>query len=277
MFDIFHQFDFGSAIEVFIIAIIIYNLLILMRGTRAMQMVIGIFIIFSAVFLFTQFYPLNTLSWMVNKLSPSLIVVLVILFQDDIRRVLTGVGRKPFLGPQENVSSKLMLDEISRSAATLAGKRIGALITIERKIILSKYVDMSIPIDARISHELIISVFHPTSPMHDGSIVIQNGRIAAAGCFLPLTRDVNIDPEMGTRHRAAIGITQETDAIVVLVSEEKGTISLVVDGVVSRPLEPKELRRALKNHLSESTQDQKPQDKNIFQKLFNAVSEQKKS
>jgi len=250
MAELFEQFSFWSIIDILIIATILYNLLVLMRGTRAMQMISGLAIIFGTIFVFTQFYPLNTLKWMMNKLYPSFIVVLVVLFQDDIRRVLSGMGKKSFLASGENISSKALLDEITRAASALAAQRIGALITIERNIILSRYVEVGILLDARVSKELLQAIFHPTSPIHDGSIIIQQGRISAAGCFLPLTRNDDVDPNLGTRHRAAIGITQETDALVVLVSEEGASIALVVDGKVSRGLSPKELRKALRNLLS---------------------------
>lgn len=251
MIELFEQFSFWSVIDIAVIAFLIYHLLILLRGTRAMQMGISILAIVGTVFLFSQLYPLNTLKWVMNKFYPSFIVILVILFQDDLRRVLSGmVGRKGFLGTSETLSSKAILDEITRAATALAAQRIGALITIERNIILNRYIEVGVLLDARVSKEILQAIFHPTSPIHDGSIIIQQGRISAAGCFLPLTRDDDVDPNLGTRHRAAIGITQETDALVVLVSEEGASISLVVDGKVSRGLEPKELRKALRNLLS---------------------------
>jgi len=254
--ELFQQFGFWAAIDVLIIAFVIYNLLILLRGTRAMQMVTGILIIVGGVFLFSQLYPLNTLKWVMNKFYPSFLIILVVLFQDDIRRVLSGMGKKSFLPNNETISSKALLDEITRAASALAAQRVGALITIERNIILTTYVEIGIQLDARVSKELLLAIFNPTSPIHDGAAIIQQGRIAAAGCFLPLTRDQNIDPNMGTRHRAAIGITQETDALVVLVSEEGASISLVVDGKVSRGLAPKELRKALRNLLSRAPREE---------------------
>jgi diadenylate cyclase len=265
--ELFEQFGIWAVVDIAIIATIIYNLLILLRGTRAMQMVMGLVIIFGSVFLFTQFYPLNTLKWMVNKFYPSLIIVIVIIFQDDIRRVLSGMGKKGLLATGEPISSKALLDEITRAATALASQRIGALITIERDIILSRYIEVGVLLDARVSKEILMAIFHPTSPIHDGSVIIQQGRISAAGCFLPLTRDDDIDTNMGTRHRAAIGITQETDAVVVLVSEEGGSISLVADGKVSRGLTPKELRKALRNLLSAGTEKtQKPVEKLSFRR-----------
>lgn len=236
--------------DIAIIAFIIYRLLLLIRGTRAMQMVLGILIMVGAAFLLSQIYPLTTVKWLMDKFYSSIIIIIVILFQEDIRRVLSRMGKKTVFSTGELVSSKYVLDELTRAAISLAAKKLGALIVVERNIILSRYVDIGVLIDGRISKELLVSVFHTSSPIHDGAVIIQQGRVAAAGCFLPLTRDEDVDPNLGTRHRAAIGISQETDALVLAISEENQAISLVVDGVVSRNLDPKELRRALRNLLS---------------------------
>jgi uncharacterized protein (TIGR00159 family) len=250
MAELFQKLGYWALIDIAIIAAIIYRLLLLIRGTRAMQMVLGILIMIGFAFLLSQLYPLTTLKWLMDKFYSSIIIIIVILFQEDIRRVLSRMGKKTVFPSGDNVSSKQILDEITRAASSLASKKFGALIVIERNIILSRYVDIGILIDGRISKELLVSIFFPSSPIHDGAVIIQQGRIAAAGCFLPLTRDENVDPNLGTRHRAAIGISQETDALVVVVSEENQAISLVVDGIVSRDLAPKELRKALRNLLS---------------------------
>jgi diadenylate cyclase len=225
-----------------------------MRGTRAMQMVLGILILFGSASLLVQLYPLTTLKWVIDKFYSSIIIIIVILFQEDIRQMLSRVGKKSFLGSSENISSQYLLDEITRAAAALAQARIGALVVIERNIILNRYIDVGTLLEAKISKELLLAVFNPESPIHDGAVIIQQGRVAAAGCFLPLTRDTDIDSNFGTRHRAAIGISQETDAVVIAVSEERGTISLVIDGKVSRNLDPKELRKALRSLLSQSAE-----------------------
>lgn len=250
MAELFQQLGPWAVVDILIMAALIYRLLLLIRGTRAMQMVLGILILIGSAFLLSQLYPLTTLKWMMDKFYSSIIIIIVILFQEDIRRVLSRMGKKSFIPTGENVSSKQILDEITRAATSLASKKIGALIVIERHIILSRYVDVGILLDSRISKELIECIFYPSSPIHDGAIIIQQGRIAAAGCFLPLTRDENVDANFGTRHRAAIGISQETDALAIAVSEENAAISLVVDGNVSRNLDPKELRKALRNLLS---------------------------
>ena len=261
MLEMYRQFGAVAVVDILIIASIIYTLLSLMRGTRAMQMVLGILILFGSASLLVQLYPLTTLKWVIDKFYSSIIIIIVILFQEDIRQMLSRVGKKSFLGSNENISSQYLLDEITRAAAALAQARIGALVVIERNIILNRYIDVGTLLESRISKELLLAVFNPESPLHDGAIIIQQGRIAAAGCFLPLTRDTDIDSNFGTRHRAAIGISQETDALVIAVSEERGTISLVIDGKVSRNLDPKELRKALRSLLSqagEQAQDENP-------------------
>ena len=250
MFEILEQFNIWAAVDILIIAFIIYHILLLIRGTRAAQMLTGILIVI-ATFLLSSIVPLTTLNWVMNKFYSSFIIIIIILFQDDIRHVLSRMGKKSFIQGSDNLSSSQILDEITRAAAALATKHIGALIVLERNIILSRYVEVGTLLDARVSKELLLSLFHPSSPVHDGAAIIQRGRISAAGCFLPLTRDENLDPNWGTRHRAAIGISQETDAIVVLVSEEGASISLVVDGKVSRRMDPKDLRKSLTELLAE--------------------------
>lgn len=250
MLEIFDQFSIWAAVDIALIAFIIYHILLLIRGTRAAQMLTGILIVIAA-YLLSSIVPLTTLNWVMNKFYSSFIIIIIILFQDDIRHVLSRMGKKSFIPGSDNLSSSQILDEISRAAAALASKRIGALVVLERNIILSRYVEVGILLDARVSKEIIVSIFHPTSPIHDGALIVQRGRLSAAGCFLPLTRDENLDPNWGTRHRAAIGISQETDAIVVLISEEGASISLVVDGKVSRKMDPKDLRKSLNELLAE--------------------------
>jgi diadenylate cyclase len=250
MLEILDQFSIWAAVDILIIAFIIYHILLLIRGTRAAQMLTGILIVI-ATFLLSSIVPLTTLNWVMNKFYSSFIIIIIILFQDDIRHVLSRMGKKSFIPGTDSLSSSQILDEITRAAAALATKRIGALIVIERNILLSRYVEVGTLLDARVSKELLLALFHPSSPVHDGAAIVQRGRISAAGCFLPLTRDENLDPNWGTRHRAAIGISQETDALVVLVSEEGASISLVVDGKISRRMEPKDLRKSLTELLAE--------------------------
>lgn len=251
MREIIEQFNVWSALDIAIIAFIIYHALLLIRGTRAAQMLTGILIV-AALFLLSSIVPLTTLNWVMNKFYSSFIIILIIIFQDDIRHVLSRMGKKSFIPASEPGSSNQILDEITRASISLAQKRVGALIVLERNIILSRYVDIGVLLEARASKELLISIFHPSSPIHDGAVIVQRGRIAAAGCFLPLTRDENLDPNLGTRHRAAIGMSQETDAVVVLVSEENASTSVVVDGKIERFADGKLIRARLIELLSES-------------------------
>ncbi len=244
MREILDQFSFWAVIDIAIIAFIIYQALLLIRGTRAAQILTGILFVV-ATFLLSSIVPLTTLNWVMNKFYSSFIIILIILFQDDIRHVLSRMGKKSFIPGADRVASHHVLDEIVRAATSMASKRIGGLIVLERNIILGRYVDVGVLIDGRISKELLVSIFHPSSPIHDGAVIIQRGRVAAAGCFLPLTREENLDPNMGTRHRAAIGISQETDAVVVIVSEEVGSVAVVVEGRVSRRLDARQLREQL--------------------------------
>jgi len=259
MLEILQQFSFTAAIDIIVIAVIIYYLLLLIRGTRAAQMLIGIIVV-AALFLLSSVAPLTTLNWVLNKFYSSFIIILVILFQDDIRHMLSRVGKRSFGQANDVLSSGQILDEITRAAMSLAGKRMGGLMVIERSIILTRYVEVGVPVDGRVTKELLVSIFHPSSPIHDGAVIIQRGRVAAAGCFLPLTRDENLDPNMGTRHRAAIGISQETDAIVVAVSEETGWVSLVVEGEVTRKLDAKDLKQRLLDLLADEPEYTNPAD-----------------
>ena len=251
MREILEQLNVWAMIDIGIIAFIIYHVLLLIRGTRAAQMLTGILIVV-ALFLLSSIVPLTTLNWVMNKFYSSFIIILIIIFQDDIRHVLSRMGKKSFIAGTDAISSNQILDEVSRAAIALAGKRIGGLIVLERNIILSRYVDVGVLMDSRVSKEVLMSVFLPASPIHDGAVIILRGRLSAAGCFLPLTREEGLDPNMGTRHRAAIGISQETDAVVVLISEENASVSVVVDGRLKKQKDAREVRETLLELVAES-------------------------
>ena len=248
MNDIIHDFTIWSALDVLLLAVIFYQILLLIRGTRAAQILIGMLLVVG-LFILSNVFPLTTVNWMMNKFYSSFIIILIIIFQDDIRHVLSSMGRRKIFSGQDATANLQIIDEISRAATALAAKRIGALIVLERGIILSRYVDVGVPLDARVSKEILMSIFHPSSPIHDGAAILQQGRIAAAGCFLPLTRDEHIDPNLGTRHRAAIGISEETDALVIVVSEEGASMAIVEDGKISRKPDGKALREELSKRL----------------------------
>jgi diadenylate cyclase len=248
MSDIFLQFNAWSALDVALLAMIIYQLLLLIRGTRAAQILIGILLVLG-IYVLSNVFPLTTVNWMMNKFYSSFIIILIIIFQDDIRYVLSSMGKRNIFADPDASDSMLTIDEITRAAVSLSAKRIGALIVLERGILLRRYIDAGVSLDARVSKEILLAIFHPSSPIHDGAIILQHGRIAAAGCFLPLTRDEKVDANLGTRHRAALGISEETDALVIIVSEEGASMALVENGKIIRKPDGKSLRDALAERL----------------------------
>jgi diadenylate cyclase len=244
MADLFTQLRWQDLLDIMLIACGVYWIIHLIRGTRAVQMLLGLVFLF-LTYLTSQGLELYTLNWVLDNFLSSILLVIVVLFQNDIRRALTEVGRGSLFGVAERTDYRPVLEEIVKAVVTLAGKRVGALVVLERKVGLNEYIEPGTRLDARVSKELICSVFLPTSPLHDGAIVIQGGRVAAAGCFLPLTTDPRVSRTLGTRHRAAIGLTEETDAVVIVISEEEGTVSLVREGRISRDLTTNVLRTTL--------------------------------
>jgi len=276
MKEIFEHFSWWSALDIFLIAVVIYYILLLVKGTRTAQMLSGVLMVVG-VFLVSSVVPLTTVNWVMNKFYSSIILILVVLFQDDVRHALRKIGKKSLISGADHISSHHILDEITRAASALASRKIGALIVLERSIILSRYVDVGTLIDARISREILLSIFHTSSPVHDGAVIIQQGRISAAGCFLPLTREEQLTRDWGTRHRAAIGITQETDAVVILVSEEKGAVSIVFEGKI-KPLKDKdEIRKILQRYLVEEPRYAAPEKSSAGKKLFNKHKSSRKA
>lgn len=229
MADLFTQIRWQDFLDIGIITCGVYWLIHLIRGTRAVQMLVGLVVV-SASYLASQILELYTLNWVLEHFLSSVLLVIVVLFQNDIRRALTEVGRGSLFGVRQRVLYKQLSEELVKAARFLAQRHIGALLVIEREVGLNEYVEGGVRIDGRVSEELLRSIFAPSSPMHDGAVVIQHGRLAAAGCFLPLTAEPSVRKNLGTRHRAAIGLTEETDAIVIVVSEEEGAISLVREG-----------------------------------------------
>jgi diadenylate cyclase len=247
MLELLSNFRIQDAIDITIIAFVIYRIIDLIRGTRAVQMLIGLTVVF-LTYLSSQYFSLYTLNWILDNFLSSILLVIVVIFQDDIRRALTQVGTRPFFGTEPRLHGQ-DLEEIVRAAVSLASKRIGALIVLPRDVGLNQYIEVGTPLDAKVSRELIASIFLPTSPIHDGALIIQHGRIIAAGCFLPLTTNPHVSKTLGTRHRAAIGLTEETDAIVVVISEEEGAISLVREGRITRDVDAGTLRSTLQRLL----------------------------
>ncbi|MGK5087564.1 diadenylate cyclase CdaA [Bdellovibrionota bacterium FG-2] len=231
-------------LDIGIVALIVYRVLLLIKGTRAMQMLTGLGILGIGFFI-SSTMELFTTHWLLSYFFDYLILIVIVLFQDDLRRALTHVGKNPFFSGASAEEEREMVDEVAKAAIRLARERVGALIVIERETGLKNFIDTGSRLESRVKSELIYAIFVPTSPIHDGAIILTGGRIAAAGCFLPLSRDPNIDKRYGTRHRAAFGMTEDTDAVVVLVSEEAGQAHLVTGGKITTNLREQELRQSL--------------------------------
>ncbi len=236
----------NDCLDIGLVAVLIYWALVILRGTRAMQVAIGLFFVFVG-YLFARRIGLVTVTTILDSVLAYLAVIVVIIFQSDIRRALARMGRRPILRGQRTAKETQTIEEVIKAAGTLAQKRIGALIAFERSAALDEFIERGAEVDARVSKELLHSIFVPSfeNPMHDGAVVIREGRIWQAGVFLPMTGSAGGDRTLGARHRAGLGITEETDAVVIVVSEERGAISLCFDGNIVRNLDVSSLRDAL--------------------------------
>jgi diadenylate cyclase len=244
----FEILTWRDAVDVLAVAFIIYYLLLLIRGTRAVQMLFGLLFL-GVVYYMALLAELPTLQQILENLLIVLPFAIIVLFQQEIRRALTNFGRNPLWGLAKQQKVVASFGDIVLAATTLSTRKIGALIVIERLQGLRTYIENGIALDAVISYDLLINLFSPDTPLHDGAVIIQDDRIAAAACFLPLTSNPELSKDLGTRHRAALGISEETDAVAVVVSEETGMISLAVDGELHRDLDSKSLRNALYKYL----------------------------
>ncbi len=249
MFDaIFNYRYVWDTLDILLVAFIIYYVLRMLEGTRALQVLFG-FVLLVVLYYVSQ-RGLFTLNWILGQFLGSIILIVVIIFQNDIRRGLAALGRRPFLLKMSPGKSKEQyLEEVVKASSYLANRYIGALIAIERNQTLSDYIEIGMRVDALVSRELIISIFNPSSPLHDGGIIIVGNRIISAGSFFPLTTDPDLERELGTRHRAALGLSSETDAIIIVVSEETGIISLAMGGEITRGLDATSLHNRLMDAL----------------------------
>lgn len=237
-----------AALDVVVVAWLVYRILVLIKGTRAVQMLIGLTLVILVFFASkSENMDLLTLNWILDKFIASFIVILVVIFQHDIRRGLTQVGRNPILAGGWSAESGHFYEEIVRGTALLSAHKLGALIAVERDADLSPYMEEGVRIHANVSKELIYAIFLKSyeNPLHDGAMIIRKGQIAAAACFLPLTANPKVDRTLGTRHRAGIGLSEETDATVIIVSEETGTISIASNGTLRRNFDQNSLREEL--------------------------------
>ena len=236
-----------NVLDILLVALIIYQVLVMIRGTRAAPMLAGLAALALAFYL-ARIGELSTLNWLVSNLAPYVVFALIVVFQSEIRHVLADVGRRlSFL--RGSASEGDSYDDIVLAANLFSQHQTGALIVIEREIGLRTYVESGVAMDARLSYDLLATIFRPSAPLHDGAVIIQKDRIAAAACFLPLSMNPVLSTQLGTRHRAGIGITEETDAIAVIVSEESGAISLAVGGKIERDLTVDQLRERMGSEL----------------------------
>ena len=237
-----------DVLDIAIVAFLIYQLLLIVRGTGAVQLGLGVlFLIF--IFFASEWLRLNTLHWTLTRIFPYLVFIIIILFQHEIRKAVSVLGQNPLIKLFASTLAKEPLDEIVFAVTAMASKRIGALIVLERDVGLKNYIEGGIAIDAKVSYDLLMSIFNPASPLHDGAVIIQRDRISAAACFLPLTLNPYLAKELGSRHRAAIGLSEETDSMVIVVSEETGKISLVYNEVMISDLDGPELRNRISEYL----------------------------
>jgi len=244
MKDLLIGFRWQDMVDIALLAVGIYSAINLIRGTRAVPMLIGLSMVYGLYFLSAQF-EIYTVNVLLNYVLSWSLVLFFIVFQNDIRRMLTQVGTGPLYSSRDRVAQNQAVEELVKGVTHLASGRVGALLVLQHEVGLNEYIDVGTRLDARVSRELVTSIFLPDSPIHDGALIIQNGRITAAGCFLPLTANPNVSKTLGTRHRAAIGLTEETDAVVIVVSEEDGTISLAREGRITRDIDGATLRTTL--------------------------------
>jgi diadenylate cyclase len=233
-------------LDILIVAFIFYRLYLSMKGTRAIQMFGGLFILI-IVSLIARWLNLNALNWMLGSLKTVWLIAFVILFQPELRKALTKLGENPVLRPFFKVEESTTINEIAKACFQISERGLGALISIERNIGLKNFIETGTPLDAKVTDDLLVTLFTANSPLHDGAVIIEGSRIVAAGCILPLSQNPRLSQTIGTRHRAAIGLSEETDSINIIVSEENGMVSIAIDGKLKRKLDVNTLRNDLVN------------------------------
>ena len=233
-------------VDILVVWILVYEVLKLIRGTRAVQMALGGSVLV-ALFYGSRWAQLGTVNWLVRNVASYIVIAVIVLFQSDIRRALAHLGRAPFFRYFAKAeAAEDSIEELVVAAGMLASRRIGAIVAIERQIGLRNYIEGGIPLDAVLAYDLILSIFQTSSPLHDGAVIVREDRVAAAACFLPLTINPRLTKETGSRHRAAIGLTEENDSVAIVVSEQTGGISLAVEGQIESGLDIERLRARLR-------------------------------
>ncbi|HEX9367387.1 MAG TPA: diadenylate cyclase CdaA [Vicinamibacterales bacterium] len=243
--------DWWDLLDIALVSVLIYEFLKLIRGTRAVQMAVGSLLVIG-LFYVSQLAPLQTLNWLIRNMLVYVAFAAIVIFQSDIRRALAHFGQAPFFRYfYRQEAADETIEEVVVAATMLAQQKVGAIFAIEREIGLRNYIESGIPLDAALTYDLLVTIFRPGSPLHDGAVILQEGRIAAAACFLPLTVNPRLSRELGTRHRAALGLTEESDAAAIVISEETGNISIALNGEIERGLTPDDLRARLRTLIQE--------------------------
>ncbi len=238
------SFGWWDAVDILIVAFLIYELLQFLRGTHAVQIALG-GLMLVALYWASVLFNLQTVNWLLRTFLPFVVFGIIVVFQTEIRKGLAHLGRTPFLGGAARRRQEETVDEIVLAATGLAAERTGAIVVLEREMGLRSYIETGIALEAVVTYDLLVSIFNPATPLHDGAVVIQGDRVAAAACFLPLTVNPQLSRTLGSRHRAAIGLSEDTDAVAVVVSEESGLISVVEGGRIERGLDGPALRKTL--------------------------------
>lgn len=238
--QVLNKFSFYDAIDIFLVALVLYWLLLLIRGTRAVPILKGVIVIL-IVTAFSSALHLEALNWLLNKIITIGLFAIPVVFQPELRRGLEQLGRgggffSMSFGGTHQLEQQHVVHEIIKATQILSRARVGALIVVERNTGLSEYIETGTLIEGKVSAELLVNVFVPNTPLHDGAVIVRGRHIVAAGCFLPLTENRSLDKQLGTRHRAAIGVSEQSDGVVIVVSEETGSVSVGVDGVLNRQL-----------------------------------------
>ncbi len=254
MVDIISELRWQDIFDIVLVTIIFYRILLIIKGTKAEKMLLGLGVLVIISF-FSKYLELYTLDWIVSSFWGQVVIVVIVIFQPEIRRALARMGETSILQSLTPAEELKSLEEIIRAIISLSNKKIGALIVIERDVSIKDYVEIGVPLDAKVSRELLLSIFHPTSPIHDGAVVIKGNRVIAAGCFLPISLEAALSKDYGTRHRAGIGITEETDAVSIVVSEETGAISVGVNGKMESNFDMHTLRDKLTELFTKSKKE----------------------
>ncbi len=242
--EILSQIRWQDIVDIILMSIILYRLLLIIKGTKAAHMLIGLGVLLFAS-LVSQYFELYTVDWLIQSFWAQIVLAIIILFQPEIRRALAQMGEAQFFPTLTSAEELKSLEEIVRASVALANRKIGGIIAIERDTSLKDFIEVGTPLDAKVSKEVLLSIFHPTSPIHDGAVIIKGNRILAAGCFLPITMSPDISKALGTRHRAGLGLSEETDAVIIIVSEETGQISMAINGKLETHIDMGSLRDIL--------------------------------